>query len=110
MLMIVGTITAAVLGLAINIGILFWVAKDAKSRGMDGAMWIFLILFTGILGLAIYLFARPQGSLVQCGNCGNNRLEASVKCPHCGDKSKSDDDRPSRRGGSRRRADDDDDD
>ncbi len=68
---------------AINVAILFWVAKDAKCRGMDGAMWIFLILFTGVVGLAIYLFSRPQGNLVQCPNCGNNRMEASMKCPHC---------------------------
>jgi hypothetical protein len=73
-----------VLWMAINTAILFWVARDAKSRGMDGAMWIFLILFTGVLGLAIYLFSRPQGVLIQCYNCGNNRMEASMKCPHCG--------------------------
>ncbi len=70
--------------LAFNVAILFWVAKDAKSRGMDGAMWLFLIFFTGVIGLAIYLFSRPQGLLTQCHNCGNNRMEASIKCPHCG--------------------------
>lgn len=73
-----------ILWFGINIAILFWVAKDAKSRGMDGAMWIFLILFTGIVGVAIYLFSRPQGLLMQCPNCGNNRMQASIKCPHCG--------------------------
>ncbi len=81
--MIVLPIVAFFLILAVNIAILFWVAKDAKSRGMDGAMWIFLVLFTGLLGLAIYLFSRPQGMLVQCDNCGNNRMEAATKCPHC---------------------------
>lgn len=70
--------------IAINAAILFWLAKDAKSRGMDGAMWLFLIFFTGVIGLAIYLFSRPQGRLTQCHNCGNNRMEASIKCPHCG--------------------------
>ena len=103
MVLVLGSIAAAVLGLVINVAILFWVAKDAKSRGMDGAIWIFLILFTGLLGLAIYLFSRPQGDLIQCANCGNNRMRASVKCPHCGEKSGS-----SRR--SRSRDDDDDDD
>ncbi len=73
-----------ILLVAVNIAILFWVAKDAKSRGMDGAMWLFLIFFTGVIGLAIYLFSRPQGQLTQCHNCGNNRMEASIKCPHCG--------------------------
>lgn len=86
MLMIVVPIVLAIVMLAVNVAILFWVAKDAKSRGMDGAMWIFLILFTGVLGLAIYLFSRTQGLLTQCENCGNNRLEVAVKCPHCGQK------------------------
>jgi hypothetical protein len=63
---------------------LFWLAKDARARGIDGAMWLFLVFFAGPIGIAIYLFSRPQGQLVQCHNCGNNRLAASLKCPHCG--------------------------
>ncbi len=78
-----GCVGLPILYFLINIAILFWMGKDAKSRGMDGAMWIFLVLFTGVLGLCIYLFSRPQGMLVQCPSCGNNRLEASAKCPHC---------------------------
>lgn len=70
--------------LGINTALLFWMAKDAKSRGMEGAVWVILILFTGIIGFAIYLFSRPQGNLIPCPNCNNNRLQASMKCPHCG--------------------------
>jgi hypothetical protein len=70
--------------LGINIALMFWMAKDAKSRGMEGAIWIILVLLTGFIGFLIYLFSRPQGNLIQCPNCGNNRLQASVKCPHCG--------------------------
>jgi ribosomal protein L32 len=71
--------------IAIDIALLGWVARDAKSRGMDGAvLWVLLVLFTGIIGLIIYIFARPQGALVPCPNCGNKRLEASLRCPHCG--------------------------
>jgi UPF0716 family protein affecting phage T7 exclusion len=84
--MIVVPIVLAALYFAINVAILFWVAKDAKSRSMDGAMWLFLILFTGVVGLAIYLFSRPQGLLMQCERCGNNRMEVSAKCPHCGNR------------------------
>jgi hypothetical protein len=84
LMIIVGAIVLPIVFFGINVAILFWVAKDAKSRGMDGAMWIFLVLFTGVLGLAIYLFSRPQGLLVQCDACGNNRMEVSAKCPHCG--------------------------
>jgi hypothetical protein len=69
----------------INISGLIWVARDAKSRGMDGAiLWMLLVFFTSFIGLIIYIFARPQGTLVQCPNCKNKKLQASVKCPHCG--------------------------
>ena len=69
----------------LNIALLIWVARDAKARGMDSAiLWMLLVLFLGVLGLVIYLFARPQGNTIPCPNCGNKRLQASVKCPHCG--------------------------
>jgi len=68
----------------LNIALLVWVARDAKARGMDSAiLWMLLVMFTGIIGLIIYPFARPQGNMVQCPNCHNRRLQASVKCPHC---------------------------
>lgn len=71
--------------LALNIALLVWVARDAKNRGMDSSvLWMFLVMFTGPIGLLIYIFARPQGQLTQCPHCQNKRLQASVKCPHCG--------------------------
>ena len=71
--------------IALNIALLVWVARDAKSRGMDSAVvWMILVMFTSVLGLVIYMFSRPQGNLIQCPHCGNNRLQASAKCPHCG--------------------------
>ena len=71
--------------LAISIALLVWVARDAKARGMDSAvLWMLLVFFLNVVGLVIYLFSRPQGNLIPCPNCGNQRLQASVKCPHCG--------------------------
>jgi len=71
--------------IALNIALLIWVARDAKSRGMDNAVvWMILVMLTGIIGLIIYLFTRPQGNLVPCPQCGNERLQVSAKCPHCG--------------------------
>src|ERR1700728_314309 len=69
----------------LNIALLVWVARDAKARGMDSAViWMILVMFTSVVGLMIYIFARPQGNLVQCSHCNNKRLQASAKCPHCG--------------------------
>ncbi|MGH7566224.1 MAG: hypothetical protein ACREK2_05290 [Gemmatimonadota bacterium] len=71
--------------LALNIALLVWVARDAKSRGMDSAvLWMILVMGTGPIGLLIYIYSRPKGQLVACPSCGNKRLEASAKCPHCG--------------------------
>jgi len=71
--------------IALNIALLVWVARDAKARGMDSAvLWMILVMLTGLLGLVIYLFSRPQGNVVQCPSCGNSRLQASARCPHCG--------------------------
>jgi len=71
--------------LALNIALLVWVARDAKSRGMDSSvMWMILVMFTSVIGLVIYFLSRPKGELVQCQSCNNKRLQASAKCPHCG--------------------------
>ena len=71
--------------LVLNIAMLIWVARDAKARSMDSSViWMVLVMFTSVLGLGIYIFSRPQGSLVVCENCGNKRLQASRRCPHCG--------------------------
>ena len=69
----------------LNIALLVWVARDAKARGMDSAvLWMILVMFTSVVGLLIYIFARPQGNLLQCQHCQNKRLQASARCPHCG--------------------------
>jgi uncharacterized membrane protein YhaH (DUF805 family) len=71
--------------IVLNIALLVWVARDAKARGMDSAiLWMILVMFTGIIGLIIYLFARPQGNVISCAHCGNKRMQVSAKCPHCG--------------------------
>lgn len=70
--------------IVLNIALLVWVAKDAKNRGMDSAViWMLLVLFTGILGLVIYLLSRPKGELVLCKHCENKKLKYAKVCPHC---------------------------
>jgi Phospholipase_D-nuclease N-terminal len=70
--------------IALNIALLVWVARDAKSRGMDSSiLWMLLVMFTSVIGLLIYLFSRPQGELIQCSNCKGKRLKVSTSCPHC---------------------------
>jgi uncharacterized membrane protein YhaH (DUF805 family) len=71
--------------LVVQIALLVWVARDSKSRGMDGAVvWMIFVFLVPIIGLVVYWFSRPQGNLTKCPSCGNTRLEAAAKCPHCG--------------------------
>lgn len=77
-------VVAAIVLVALNIALLIWVARDAKNRSMDSSvLWMFLVMFTGPIGLLIYIFSRPQGQLSQCASCNGKRLSASAKCPHC---------------------------
>jgi uncharacterized membrane protein YhaH (DUF805 family) len=50
--------------IGVQVAIAVWVYKDAKSRGMENAMLLtILCVFTGILGLIIYLLMRPKEKL-----------------------------------------------
>lgn len=51
--------------IGIQIAIAIWVYRDAKSRGMENAMLLtILTVFTGILGLIIYLLMRPKTKVI----------------------------------------------
>ena len=63
---------------------IFWVANDAKARGMDNStLWVVLTIFLGLIGLIIYLVSRPSGELKICRECGKKRLREACRCPHC---------------------------
>lgn len=50
-----------VIWFAIIIGLAMYVYKDAKKRGMDNAVLLTIVtVFTGPLGLIIYLLMRPK--------------------------------------------------
>ncbi|VVB88552.1 Uncharacterised protein [uncultured archaeon] len=69
--------------LIIWIYIIIWVARDANKRGKSGAFWGLLTFFLGLLGLIIYLMARPGGNIVPCNFCKKEKLETLPQCPHC---------------------------
>lgn len=37
-----------------------WVYRDAQSRGMNGALWLIIVLIAGIIGLIIYVVVRGE--------------------------------------------------
>lgn len=49
------------IGLAISIGIAWWIYKDATRRGdKQAVLWAVLGFFLSLLGLIIYIVARPK--------------------------------------------------
>ncbi len=49
----------------IAIALAVWVYKDAEKRGKSGALWLIIVLITGIIGLIIWLIVRPDMSEVR---------------------------------------------
>ncbi|MFW5928010.1 MAG: hypothetical protein ACOCSL_02315 [Thermoplasmatota archaeon] len=49
----------------IAIFIAIWVYKDAEKRGKNGALWLIVVLISGIIGLIIWLIVRPDMSEVR---------------------------------------------
>ncbi|MEM2146790.1 MAG: zinc-ribbon domain-containing protein [Candidatus Jordarchaeaceae archaeon] len=80
--------------LIIGILLCIWVYRDAESRGMNGALWLIVVLISGIIGLIVYLVVRkekvipppppPPQVMRVCTNCGRG-VPPDVKfCPYCG--------------------------
>jgi hypothetical protein len=43
----------------LNLFILAWVYRDARDRGENGALWVLITLFGGIIGLIVWFMVRP---------------------------------------------------
>jgi Na+/H+-dicarboxylate symporter len=69
-----------------------WVYKDAKKRDSSGALWLLIVLITGIIGLIIWLVVRPpiggdkKEPNRRCPNCGRAIPEDAKTCPYCSKK------------------------
>lgn len=55
-----GICLLAIVWFVIAILICIWVYKDAESRGMNGVLWLIVVLVAGLLGLIIYLIVRKE--------------------------------------------------
>jgi hypothetical protein len=70
--------------IALIVFIIKFIRKDAFARGMPNADSIKWLGLLGLLGLLIYLLQRPQGNILPCPSCGQNRMQGLPQCPHCG--------------------------
>jgi len=60
---------------ALIVFVIKFIKKDATSRGMPNADSIKWLGLLGLLGLLIYLLQRPQGNVLPCPSCGQNRMQ-----------------------------------
>ena len=44
-----------------------WVYRDAERRGMNGVLWLIIVLIAGIIGLIVYLIVRKDKTSAQGG-------------------------------------------
>ncbi|WP_434510431.1 zinc ribbon domain-containing protein [Desulfitobacterium sp. AusDCA] len=77
--------TGALLGLIIVIywiGLALWVYKDARSKGLNAALWGLLILMTNLVGFIVYLIYKQNN--LTCYKCGALQSRFNSFCSHCG--------------------------
>gem|GEM_PF-5388169 len=61
-----------------------WVIRDCRKRGVKyDVVWLSIVFPLNLIGFAIYLGSRPDGTLRDCAHCGNPKLSYLVICPHC---------------------------
>lgn len=70
--------------IALIVFVIKYIRRDAFARGMPNADSIKWLGLLGLLGLLIYLLQRPQGNVMPCPSCGQNRMQGLPRCPHCG--------------------------
>jgi len=89
-------IILASLWFVVGILLCLWVYNDAKSRGMEGALWVLIVLVANVVGLIVYLFAREErrpryqtssysGKQTRfCSSCGSEHEPNAKFCSQCG--------------------------
>ncbi len=73
-----------------------WVYNDAKSHGMEGALWVLVVLIANVVGLIVYSMARevnrPRPIISTCSgrqtrfcsSCGTEHTLNAKFCSNCG--------------------------
>jgi RNA polymerase subunit RPABC4/transcription elongation factor Spt4 len=80
--------------------VLIWVYRDAEKRGMNGILWLLLVLIGNVIGLLIYAIVRSETPARRpaqdgatggvgcppeaCPGCGKTLSPGYAYCPYCG--------------------------
>jgi len=66
-----------------------WAYYDCINRGVADksalkvALFFLIVWVIPIIGIIIYIAARPKGKLLTCANCKRKVMKKLPKCPHC---------------------------
>lgn len=61
-----------------------WTYKDAKARGLNGGLWVAVVLLTpNFIGLLLYFLIGRRNNAI-CSSCNKMIQTGSMYCPHCG--------------------------
>lgn len=82
MVALVGLIILGMLIIGILIAV--WVYKDAKRRDMSAGPWVLLVIFTGLIGLIIYLVVRRDNPVRTVTGTGQGATGGRVDLPPSG--------------------------
>ena len=83
---------------ALGLLLCIWVYRDAERRGMDGTLWLIIVLIANIVGLIIYLAVRrpevargmpptsssSSSTVKYCVQCGKPLPLDAKYCYNCG--------------------------
>ena len=62
-----------------------WVYKDAKSKGLNGALWVLIVIFTqNFIGLILYFLIGRKEERINCTSCNQPIRKNSKYCNFCG--------------------------
>ena len=74
--------------------ILIWVYRDAEKRGMNGALWLIIVLLANFIGLIMYVVVREPEitnrieqlypTAKYCEYCRNTLPSDARFCSKCG--------------------------
>lgn len=63
-----------------------WVYKDAKKRGINAWLWVFIVIVLNsyFIGFILYMLVARKESLIRCISCNAKILTNSKFCNFCG--------------------------
>jgi ribosomal protein L40E len=51
----------SIIGSLISLALAIWIYRDAEDRGLNGVIWLLIVLVAGCVGVIIYLLVRNDG-------------------------------------------------